>query len=134
MEITYHAIFSFVLAAILFPFIGLNALIVFLAGSLMDFDHYIWHSLRFKTLSIKRAYVFCENYNKHSRIKGVFDFMHFIEFYVIFFLLGFYYEFFWYITIGGLFHIIIDYIEMRLHKDTKFRLFSLVRWIKMNCK
>ncbi len=60
-------------AAVLYPFIGKDSVIFFVASILIDLDHYLdflWHN-RFTDFSIKRMFAYHEWLGKHLKTPGM---------------------------------------------------------------
>ncbi|MFW5847249.1 MAG: hypothetical protein ACOCUU_03780 [Nanoarchaeota archaeon] len=120
------AIFSYVIF-LLFPQIEvLGFLIIFFSSFLIDVDHYIYYACKKKDFSLKRAVKWffknrdiLLNYSSKKRKEfytGIY-FLHGIEILVVLGLLIFVSEYFLYVLIGFLFHIISDIIYLILTKN-----------------
>ena len=106
MLIIYHFIATFLLAVVLFPVWRFNVLYLFLGGFLIDFDHYIMHMIKFKSLSLKKAYQYCLRKPKYS-----FLLFHTVEAWVLLIILSFFSEIMFIILIGLILHMILDLVH-----------------------
>lgn len=110
-------------ASIYFVFPEINLiylLIFFLSSFLIDFDHYLYYVYKYKNFGIIKAYktlrqnsVFFKKLTKEERKKftsGIFIF-HGIESIIISFILGLFWEGFYFIGLGIFLHLVLDYIE-----------------------
>lgn len=121
MDVSKHIIYGFLLGLVLLPLVGIiNSIVIFLSSFLIDFDHYLYYVYQKKDLSLKNSYKwFKEKIKKFKKIeknerenyKVSFLCFHGIESVLIFLLLGFFYSLFFYVAIGILFHLFLDYIE-----------------------
>jgi len=139
MNLSTHLIFSILLAAILAPFIGYQALWIIFGGFFIDVDHYFYYAFRHKTLSIPRAY----HYHKRERgakyepdILHIFHTVEFLLLVVLFIIITyslkwhFFFSFFTFTFIGMLFHLILDLLHMAHADCFDARAVSLLGWLK----
>lgn len=121
-HIILGGIFSLVLF-FLFPSIGITeALLVFLSSVFIDVDHYFAYAVKKKDLSLKKSYrwflYLVEKNNKLSpkeRKKCHYPLcvFHNIETLIVVTILGFFVsKYFFFIILGMIFHLILDYIEI----------------------
>ena len=126
MKPPFHIIFSLIASLILF-FLNLEPLLIllfFLSAVLIDADHYFFYIIRKKDLNFMRAY----KYFKKPRI-SVYIF-HTIEFFLLLLILSLFFNFFWPIFFGCLFHIILDLTYELTQKHKKYkRIYSLVLYL-----
>lgn len=114
-HIIFGAVFS-LLVLIIFPSIGLGALIIFLSSVLIDFDHYTSYIFQKKSFSLKKAF---EWHARELYIKDKihpFLFLHFFEVLIIIFLASLKFHFLLLVLLGFLFHILLD-ITKELKKN-----------------
>lgn len=123
---SHHAIFGAIASIIiflLFPQIGLlGFLIIFLSSIVLDVDHYFYYIFHKKDLSLKRAYHwfmidrknFFDSLSLKDREKFKHELMifHGIEFWILLVLLLFVHRIFFFIIIGVLIHMILDFIHL----------------------
>ena len=102
----HHIIISFILSIILFPFIGFYTILVFLAGILIDADHYLYYIVSKKEISFRKAYIYCRDAEFHD----ILHILHVFEFYILIAVLSFFSDFFLYIYLGLVFHLMLDLI------------------------
>lgn len=120
-----HIIISSVLALTLFPIIGLNALIVFFSGILIDFDHYLQYIIDFKDYSLKRAY----KYFISTVTSDVLQIFHVVEFWIILVVMAILIEFLKYVIIGMAVHIAMDFLDMQEKNIKGARATSAIMWV-----
>ena len=106
MTFKRHFISTTILSVALFPLIKYRILWVLISGIFIDIDHYLWYVIRYNDWNIKHAV-------KHFESDGNVDdpsifIFHTMEFIVIIFILSLFYNEFFYILIGAVFHIIPD--------------------------
>lgn len=127
-----HITFSLIFCLILFPFIGYNVIIVYIAAVFIDADHWLFYMVTKKDYSIKslkKAYYYC----KDNEFKDALHILHVVEFWGIIAILSFFYKFFFFIFIGIIFHLYLDLIELWLNpKSGDARTFSLLTWLSRN--
>jgi len=115
---------------IIFPEIGwFNAAIIFASSVLIDFDHYLYYAVKKRDLSLKRAYNYfirlrsCSLENKESNYKYPLLIFHGIEFCLFLLILSIFSNFFWWVFIGFVIHMLLDYLEtLILGRNITFKL------------
>jgi len=119
-HILFGAIFS-ILAYIVFNLTLLQASLIFFSSFLIDVDHYLWFVFKRKNLNLassykrfvrKRKEYIALSLEQRKQYKKAFMIFHGIEFITLLIILSFFYNIFFFILIGVLFHLIIDWIEM----------------------
>ncbi|MBS3078646.1 hypothetical protein J4218_00830 [Candidatus Pacearchaeota archaeon] len=127
VHIFFGAIFSIILYVI-----GLdifNCTLVFLASFLIDFDHYLWYIIKHEDFHLKNAFYFLKHLKKKKKTLMIF---HTLEFLIFVLLLSYVWiEFFW-ISIGMIFHSILDLIDLYNEKELYLREFSLINYLISN--
>lgn len=117
-----------------------NLSVIFLSSVLIDFDHYLASIPKTKSLSLRKAVnhnlvlrdkVILEK-DKGNKIKGDFHIFHTLEFHILIGILAIFFNLFFFIFIGMIFHTLFDLIWM-VNKDmlhsreffifNKFRMF-----------
>ena len=138
-----HGIFGVIFALILINFFGFSdiaGLVVFLSSVLIDVDHYLQILFSSGEISLRRAY------NSHvskrnafrtlnSRDKGTYKHKHFvfhgIEFIIILWTLSFLSIVFYWVLLGVVFHLLLDYIDIFLHRGSFMAKFTQVGlWVR----
>jgi len=125
-------IFS-IIVFLIFPFIGLLGLtIIFLSSFLIDFDHYLYYFFNKKSLNLKKSYLwFKEKGEKFSKLPKkemknyslIVSYFHGLEWVILFFILGhFFQNFFYFVGIGMLFHLVLDWIYSYLTLGRFFKI------------
>lgn len=111
------------------------SLVFFFSSFLIDIDHYLLYAYKTKNLSLKKSY---EWYKKRKekwealtlKQKNSSKIMHFffhgIEFLLIFFVLSFSFRIFFYVFLGFLLHLTLDYLEIIYENDPLFIKFSQI--------
>lgn len=146
-----HFIISLICSIILFPFIGYYAIIVFLAGFLIDVDHYFYYIIKNKDFSLKNSYLKhkekIKKYREMLRNNQKPDYQyqlhifHTIEFFMVLLALSFVSKIFFYILIGTIIHQVTD-ILFFLYERTIYpkelydidRIHSIIKFIFYNKK
>ncbi len=126
-HILFGAIFSFFLFWIFQEITLLGAIIIFLSSVLIDVDHYLYYVFAKKNWNLFKAHRwFCERHSymmklsreERNKHQGVFMFLHGIEILILLAILGYFFsEIFYYILIGFVFHLFLDYIYERICHD-----------------
>jgi len=125
----YHIVIGAIATLILksiFPITLLQATIIFLSSFLIDVDHYLLYIFKTKKLSPKKSVKYfierrkkwlslsLEERKKHK--KAIFIF-HGIETWSILALLALIHPLIWFVLLGILIHMILDYIDLINNKD-----------------
>ncbi len=135
-HILFGAIFSFFLWLI-YPAIGLYAILVFLATFLIDVDHYLVYVKRKNSLNPKKAtnYFFKihqglkPKLKAGKKVKAPLLFTHTVEFLLLVFLFSLFSPFFLFILTGFIFHSLLDVIDMYKEFSTIYpRSFSIIHY------
>jgi hypothetical protein len=122
-----HLIYAILFCLILLPFINWWILILFSAAFFIDVDHYFYYIIKFKDLSLKKAYRYFIN---NPELKDLIFPFHTIEFYLLLLILATFNIFFVFILLGVSFHLILDIIEIITHpQDIGKKSLSLYGWI-----
>lgn len=126
MDISKHFLVSCILSILLFPSYGFSSLLVFLLGFLIDVDHYLWYSLKFKDLNPKNSYLFHKERRQLIEVDRLHIF-HVTEFWLLILILGliFYIPT---LIIGLVIHLIMDFSEMPI-TSKNLRSTSLILWL-----
>jgi len=131
----YHIFFGFIFSLILHLFFSqvnlFAALIIFLSSFLIDIDHYLFFIMNKKEKNFIRAYKkamlskkkYYKLSKKQRKINQGYYIFHGIEFLIILFLLGFFiHKFFYFILLGCVFHLFLDYLEVFTQYQKKRKL------------
>jgi hypothetical protein len=131
----WHALLGFLFSYIAYWFTNitlLQASLIFLASFLIDIDHYIWYVLKAKDFSLKKAYVW------HKKIpplhKPIMQVFHTIEFHILVGLFGIFWNGFYYILIGFIFHSLVDITYFIIRRKISVREYSLIRFLILKKK
>jgi len=128
----YHFIASLVLAAILYPFYGVNVLFIFVGGFLIDLDHYLWYIYKNKGFNPINAYKFYlkmlkeKSFNQKRKYLLLF---HSAEFLVLMVIFAFYSKIMFIILIGLLYHYALDTITILFISKGRCSTYSIVWWL-----
>lgn len=124
-----HTILGFLFAGIIYLFIYpitiFQASLIFLSSVLIDFDHYIWYVLRKKDWSLKNAYNYLIDIFSRDH-KPVMMVIHTVEFHILTGLLIFFWNGFFFILIGMLFHSLLDVVSLARVSNREF---SLIKYL-----
>jgi len=128
----WHGLYGFVFSYILvyfFHFPLSAGIIIFLASTLIDLDHYFMYILKNRNYNFIKFVQLNDKETKRFRKLSAQDKFkykvpyfpfHGVEFWLVIFILSFYYKVFFWIFIGIVFHMIQDFIDMYYHKDPFF--------------
>ncbi len=132
----YHIIIGAITTLIIssiFTITPLQALIIFLSSFLIDVDHYFLYIFKTKDLSLKKSikYFFKRREEwlslplseRKKRKLAIFIF-HGVEFWGLLAILAIYFPIIWFVLIGILIHMILDYIDILYKKDPLYCKFS----------
>lgn len=119
MKLIYHFSVSLILSLILFPFFSYPSFMIFIGGFLVDLDHWIFYAYYYKKFSLKEGYHFF-SVGRIQECKGKIFLFHTIEFLVLLIVLSIYYKLVYFILLGFITHILMDWsIELSKQKSTK---------------
>jgi len=119
----YHVILGAVFSALLYPLLGWNVLIVFIATFITDIDHFFIYVKLRKSINPFKAYKFfvesdcCRKPDIHNLSKKLYIF-HSIWFYVILGMLSLFSKFILLTFIGVMFHAFLDFVSYLYIKTT----------------
>ena len=134
MKIWAHVLASLILAALIYPLFGFKSILVFAGGVLVDFDHYIWFTLKYKKFGVYKCYKFYMEESRKENFKKVWRLLlafHTIEFFVMMIVFSFFSKFIFLITLGLVLHYILDgiwYCRLGMLVPE----ISILRWILRN--
>lgn len=120
MLVSTHIIISFIIALVLYPFFGLYSIAFFLAGFLIDFDHYLEYVIMTKNINPFKAYsYFIKIYQKNQKNiikkkqvkwkKVHFHMFHTFEFILIIGIISFFSKIVLFVFFGLISHFILDF-------------------------
>lgn len=143
----WHALFGFILAVVLIAFFNVtpvNACLVFLSSSLIDFDHYLYYVYRKRNFNLRKAYFSIKKLGKAcSKLplkerKGIFVgyfIFHGLEVVVLLIVMGFLVTpYFYYISLGIFLHLIMDiFYEKRAYGrwDKVSLIYDIIKFRKL---
>ena len=139
-----HVIIGFIfslMAYIIFPISPLEATIIFLASFLIDFDHYLLYVYKKKNLSLNRALKYFYRLNndwkkiyprRKEYKKNIFIF-HSIETLIPLAIFSIYFPIVWFVLIGMILHLILDYSIIIKRKAPWYCKFSIILTHLKNC-
>lgn len=114
--------------------------LIFFSSFIMDFDHYVASVLKTKKLFLFHSFKYHEEQRKKELAdkkkgitgKGDFHFFHTIEFHIVVGLLALFWNGFFYIFIGMVFHSLLD-LAWLLHMDRLYRReYFFFNWLRKN--
>ena len=129
-----HVILGIILSLLLLLLTNFNLYqvsIIFLASVLIDVDHYIYYIFRFKSLSLKKAYIWFRKRAKlqpKKRAECLVAF-HTFEFLLLISILAIYFQTMFLILIGFLIHSFIDLFDMSSKVDLESREYFLTKYL-----
>ncbi|MAG02050.1 hypothetical protein CMI42_01830 [Candidatus Pacearchaeota archaeon] len=134
----YHIIVGFIASLSIHYFFQttpLETLIIFLASFLMDIDHYLFYIYEKKDFSVKKSMKYFVDGRNHwltlspkekkKHKKPIFIF-HGIEFWLIILILTQLTYSFWFVLLGFLIHMILDWIDFIIIGDPLIDKFSQI--------
>lgn len=126
MKIIHHLVVSIVFAIILYPLFGVKSFLLLLTGVLIDFDHFIWYSLKFKNFNIKEFLNFfkAEKQKKYMPVLCPFHTVEFLFLNISFVWIN---EIFLILLIGTVIHFTSDVLlDIFCYHNFKGRSWSIV--------
>lgn len=144
MKFKYHVLIGFIISYVLvqfFDFSLLSGAIIFFVSWMIDIDHYFWygflrkdwnpfHGINWYKGSIPKLSKLSLKGKKKFKC-GVFIF-HGIEFWIILIFLSFFHNFFLWVLIGVMIHMISDWIGLILRGESLYNKMSLIYLIRRN--
>jgi hypothetical protein len=140
----YHISLGFIFSLIIYLFFNIsfiNFSLIFLSSFLIDFDHYLWYLFKTKDwnlmncvreLTKRRDKILKLTFNEREKIKrGVYLF-HGIEFWILLICLSLLFDWFFFIFLGVIFHMLLDFIEMIYTREPISMKLSVVYKIYFN--
>ena len=135
-HLLYGIIFSGSLF-VLFPGISLIGLVLFIASTvLIDVDHYLYYVYKTKDINFKRARKWFFDYekkfleipfNERNQYRwATFCFLHGIETILLVFILGFYFNQFFFVFAGISFHLLLDWVHQSTYWDKRMERVSIL--------
>lgn len=132
MKVSRHITYSLLGSIIIFYLFSLKDALLFLAGGIfLDIDHYLIYIIKFKNLSLVKAYRYAEDLFKlvirHPKKYYGLGYFHNIEFLALITIFGFIFNFY-FLSLGILFHIILDVLDAVKHRVAGVRELSAIRY------
>ena len=125
-HIILGAIFS-VLIYFIFQITLFQASLILFASIFIDVDHYVFYVSRKKNFNLKKAYYWHKGLPKnHKTIMHIF---HTLEFMILILILSFFWNGFFFIFIGMVFHSALDLIDIFYNYKFGVRELSFIRYI-----
>jgi len=118
-----HILFGLIFSLILIPFIGQWSIVLFLSTFLFDIDHYFYYAFTRKDYSLSKSIKFFINSEREKRkskksnggVKYFLCIFHTYEFILLMIILSLFFEIFAVITLGLLFHLFLDFIDIKIY-------------------
>ncbi len=112
--------------------------VLFLSSFLIDVDHYICAVYKTRNGNLKMAFVYHEKdkraaekeYKRGIKRRGDFHFFHTVEFHLLVGILGIFWNVFFYIFIGMIFHSLLDVYDMAKGDMLHRREFFFFNWLR----
>jgi len=125
-----HFILGFIFSLSLYFIFNLTpfeACLILLASVFIDVDHYLFIVKRKKNWNLKKAYYWHKGLPKdHKTMMHIF---HTIEFTILILILSYFWNGFFFIFLGMLFHSGLDLIDLFYYSKYGAREFSLIRYV-----
>jgi hypothetical protein len=137
----WHVLYSFVFVIILIDFFNfplLGALVVFLAAIFIDVDHILIYFLETKSLDLgnfyswsmkKREWYKSLSSKERERLRQPHFILHGIEFILFLIPLVFLHDFFLWVLVGVLFHLMLDFIHLFYESSTHYSIRTSQIWL-----
>jgi hypothetical protein len=129
MTLTQHSVLTGAAAAILFPFLDVESITLFAAGSiLIDVDHYFLYVQRTRSSDIRGMFRYFADLQP---IQGTIPYVglcifHTLDFFLLVALLSWFQPFFTPLLAGFIFHFIIDLLDLYRKKVLFIRAFFII--------
>lgn len=125
-----HTVQSIVASAVLYPFIGNNAVPFGLSVVFIDIDHVIDYVLQTRSLKVFGVFPYCKILLNAMQKNGflVLNLFHTVEFFLLIAILGLLHPVFFYILAGMLFHMALDVYHLSRSNIVFFRAFSIIEF------
>lgn len=144
MKPTTHFLFGLVFSLIFFIFVPeggiLGAGLIFLSSFLIDIDHYFYFIYKKRSFNLKKSYIWFINKGKYlekltpferREVSTGFYCFHGVEFVLILIILGLLLsKYFFYIAIGILIHLILDWIKIIIKRERFFKISLIYDYFK----
>jgi hypothetical protein len=114
MQVSTHVLVSAALAALLYPLIGWNTLVVFFFGFILDIDHPLFCFAKYREVSLASCLRRCEAMAKNRDVDELNRWLmvfHTVEFLGLLTILSFWSDFALYALIGTLIHMSLDTMQ-----------------------
>ena len=108
MYTSKHAIVTFFICIPLFFVYRWWVLLIFASAVLIDVDHYLNYIFKFKKFNIRKAYIFYRDRDRQKKRPKLLFIFHTWEVLVAIFILGMFYQIFWFIFLGFFIHMLED--------------------------
>jgi hypothetical protein len=132
----YHVVFGFFSALIISLIFNLNFFyfsIIFLSSILIDLDHYFRYIYKTKNFSPKKFWEWSmKKYKERKKDKPPIFIFHGIESWILLIILSFFNKIFLFIFLGFMIHMILDYVDLYLRKESFLFKFSQTYVLKKN--
>lgn len=129
----WHAFLGIIFAFIihtLFPEIHMFYIVLLFASSvLIDVDHYLYYAIKYKDISLKKAFYWFYDSEDFSERTPFFAVLHTIEFLIVFGIFSLSSLLLWSIFIGFLFHLFLDLFYSFYHKCFRLRYHSFLSYL-----
>jgi len=139
----YHFVYGLIVSLVMyFGFdVGILGCLVFLIATVgIDVDHYLYYVYRKRDWSLRRAVgwfmgkrdvMMKMSRKRRSGFYGGFYFLHGLEILLAVFLVGYFvWDLFYFVALGFLFHLILDWIDQILKIDRFDKYFVVWDWFK----
>ena len=125
-----HSVQSMVISAVLYPFIGENAVAFGLSVILIDIDHVFDYIRQTRSLKVFGVFPYCKILLNAMKKNGflVLNIFHTVEFFLLIALLGFLSPVFFYMLAGMLCHMALDIYHLSRSGIVFFRAFSVIEF------
>ena len=124
-----------ILIYLIFPITPLETLTIFLSSFLIDFDHYLLYTFKFKNISLKNSVRYFFNHRtewlkilnkERNKYKRNIFFLHSIEAWIVLLILSLLHPIFYFILIGFAIHMLLDYTEIIQLREYSFQKISVI--------
>jgi len=128
MTLKQHTLQASAISIILSPFLGLDAIVVFLSTILIDIDHYFDFVVVCKRFGIRDMFKYHNPVWQKKHKMYLLSIFHTVEIFILLFIIGFWWNYFWLILSGFCVHFLFDLYHLYKHNALSDKAFSIIEY------